>query len=43
LKAARKKQQVTNKGKLIRITGDLSAETQKSKESMNDVFQAESK
>jgi hypothetical protein len=40
LKAARKKCQVTFKGKPIRITVDFSTETLKAKRAWNDLFSA---
>ena len=38
LKAARKKQQVTYKGNLIRLTADLSAETLQTRREWQDIF-----
>jgi hypothetical protein len=39
LKATREKHQVIYSGKLIRITSDLSAETQDGRKAYNDIFQ----
>ena len=38
LKAARKKQQITNKGIPIRLTADLSAETLQARREWQDIF-----
>ena len=38
LKAAREKQQITNKGIPIRLTGDLSAETLEARREWQDIF-----
>ena len=38
LKAAREKQQVTYKGNPIRLTADLSAETQQARREWQDIF-----
>ena len=40
LKAAREKQQVTQKGNPIRLTADLSAETVQARREWQDVFKA---
>ena len=38
LKAVREKQQVTHKGKSIRLTADLSAETRQARREWQDMF-----